>query len=154
MAYSLSEPSQPSQLSFNSGFPTNLFSKSTSCVIVTGSELSDTLIFVKPYETQNPCIYLLCHNLLHFKVGTQTIDNKNWTTYVHQLQFDYHFLRAISSFKPVTIFHSFRVKIKNRFFELASLSMRWYPRYFQTFTSEILLITCVSILLCCFSLPQ
>ena len=65
VTYNLLESSQSSELSFNSGFPANLFSKSTSCVIVTGGELSDTLIFIKPYETQNLCIYLLSHNFLH-----------------------------------------------------------------------------------------
>ena len=87
MTYNLLESSQSSELSFNSGFSGNLFSKSTSCVIVTGDELFDTLIFIKPYETQNPCIYLLSHNFLHlpqielFIVGTQTVINNNWTTY-------------------------------------------------------------------------
>ena len=65
MTYNLLESSQSSELPFKNWFPTNLFSKSTSCVIVTGGELSDTLIFIKPYETQNLCIYLLSHNFLH-----------------------------------------------------------------------------------------
>ena len=65
MAYNLLESSQSSELSINIGFPANMFSKSTSCVIATGGELSDTLFFIKPYETQNLCIYLLSHNFLH-----------------------------------------------------------------------------------------
>ena len=66
MVYNLLESSQSSELSFNNGLPANLFSKLTSCVIVTTGELSDTLIFIKPYKTQYPCIYLLNHNFLHF----------------------------------------------------------------------------------------
>ena len=65
ITYNLFESSQYSELFFNSRFPANLFSKSTACVIVTGGELSDTLIFMKPYETQDPCIYLLSHNFSH-----------------------------------------------------------------------------------------
>ena len=65
MTYNFLELSQPSELFFNSGFPANLFSKSTSFVIVTGGKLSDTLIFIKPYETQNLCIYLSCPNFLY-----------------------------------------------------------------------------------------
>ena len=47
MTYKLLESSQSPELSFSSGFPASLFSKSTSCVIVTGGEPSDTLIFIK-----------------------------------------------------------------------------------------------------------
>ena len=65
MIYNLLESSQYSELPFNSGFPANLFSEPTSCVIVTGGELSDTLIFIKSYETQILCIYLLSHKFLH-----------------------------------------------------------------------------------------
>ena len=54
MIYNLLQSSQSSELSFNSGFPANLFLKSTSREIVTGGELSDALIFMKPYVTQNP----------------------------------------------------------------------------------------------------
>ena len=54
MTYTLLELSHSSELSFNSGFLANLFSKSTSCRNVIGGEPSDTLIFIKPYETQNP----------------------------------------------------------------------------------------------------
>ena len=54
MIYYLLQSSQSSELSFKSGFPANLFPKSTSREIVIGDELSDALIFMKPYETQNP----------------------------------------------------------------------------------------------------
>ena len=66
MTYNLLESPQFSELSFNIGFPANLFSISTSYVIVTGRELSGSLFFKKkPCETQNKCIYLLSHNFLH-----------------------------------------------------------------------------------------
>ena len=45
MTYNLLESPQFSELSFNIGFPANLFSKSTSYVIVTGRELSGSLFF-------------------------------------------------------------------------------------------------------------
>ena len=66
ISYNLFESSQYSELFFNSWFPANLISKSTACVTVTGGELSDTLIFIKPYETQDPCIHLLSHNFSAF----------------------------------------------------------------------------------------
>ena len=47
MTYNLLESPQFSELSFNIGFPANLFSKSTSYVIVTGRELSGSLFFLK-----------------------------------------------------------------------------------------------------------
>ena len=65
MTYDLLESSQSPELSFNSRVPGNFFSKSTSCVIVIASGLSDILIFIKPYEAHNPCIYLLPRNYLH-----------------------------------------------------------------------------------------
>ena len=84
MTYNSLESSQSSELSFNSGFLAKLFSKSTSCVIVAG-------IFIKPYETQNPCINLLLHNFFTFGptffiADTQTIVNRNRTTYARRLQ--------------------------------------------------------------------
>ena len=65
MTYNLLESSQSSELSVSIGFPANLFSKSASCVIATGGKLSDTFIFIKPYDTQNLCTYLLSHNFWH-----------------------------------------------------------------------------------------
>ena len=65
MTCNLLVSSQSSELSFSSGFLANFFSKSTSCVIVTGNELSDILIFIKPYETKNPFVYLLSQKYLH-----------------------------------------------------------------------------------------
>ena len=92
--YSLLESSQSSEFSFNSLFPGSLFSKSTSCVIVTGGELSDTLTFIKPTKPKIHYIYvyifvkpqLLTFDPELFTVGTQIIVNTNWTNYAHRLQ--------------------------------------------------------------------
>ena len=70
MCANLLESSQSYELFFNSGFPTDFFSKLSSCVIVTGSEIFDTLIFIKSYESQNAYIYI-------FIVSTQNIFKRN-----------------------------------------------------------------------------
>ena len=45
---------QSFEMSFSNGFPGNTVSKSTSCVIIHGFDLSDNLVFINPYDSQKP----------------------------------------------------------------------------------------------------
>lgn len=65
------------EMSFSNGFPENIDSKSTSCVIIHGVELSDTLIFINSYDTQKPRMQFFIQILLHLA--------HNFLEYPHKL---------------------------------------------------------------------